>query len=283
MEDISHQAIEFSRGIGITLLQTLGYYLFFLIIERVIPGERNQPFHAIRLNILYLPFYVIGTALLLPVTTALVVGVLRSRYPQMFGLLPFDSWLEAGLRGFLYLAIFDFAYYWFHRAQHRFPWLWSQHKLHHSDTALNVTTALRHHWLEEPLRVFFMTLPMAILFDLTPGYSAGLAFVLSFWGFYIHTNVNMHFGPMNRVLCTPQGHRLHHSLRPEHEDCNFAAIFPVYDIVFGTYVPPRRGDVPATGLSSGEKVTSVWQANMLPFSDWRGRLRRKPAVVRPSS
>lgn len=280
MEAFGTQVFDFGRGIGVALLQTFAYYLFFLVIERFIPAERNQPFAAIRLNVLYLPFYLIGTALLLPVTTALVVGSLRSHYPQMFGLMPLNSWLDAALRGLVYLAIFDFAYYWFHRLQHRLPLLWAQHKLHHSDTSLNVTTALRHHWLEEPLRVFFMVLPMAILFDLTPAYSAGVAFVLSFWGFYIHTNVDIHFGVVNRILCTPQGHRLHHSLRTEHHDCNFAAIFPVYDIMFGTYVDPKKGDVPATGLSSGEKVSNVWQANMLPFAGLR-RFKRKRAVVRP--
>jgi sterol desaturase/sphingolipid hydroxylase (fatty acid hydroxylase superfamily) len=268
------QLLEFARGVGLTLLQTLGYYLFFLFFERLLPAQRDQPLRDIRLNVLYLPFYVLGTALLLPPTTALVVGQLRTHYPQMFGLIPVNSYLGADLRGLVHLAIFDFAYYWFHRAQHEFLWLWPQHKLHHSDESLNVTTSLRHHWLEDPLRVFFMTLPMAILFDLTPAFSAGLAFVLSFWGFYIHTNLNLHFGPFNRVLCSPQLHRLHHSVRPEHKDRNFAAIFPIYDILFGTYAAPRRGDVPETGLSSGERVTSVWQANALPFVDWLQSLRK---------
>ena len=270
------QLLEFARGAGVTLLQTLAYYLLFLVFERLLPAQRGQPLRNIGLNLLYLPFYVVGTALLVPPTTALIVGQLKSHYPQMFGLLPVDSWLDAGLRGFAYLLIFDFAYYWFHRAQHRFAWLWSQHKLHHSDESLNVTTSFRHHWLEEPLRVLFMVLPMAILFNLTPAFSAGLAFVLSFWGFYIHTNLNLHFGPVNRVLCSPQLDRLHHSTRPEHKDRNFAAIFPIYDVLFGTYVSPRRGDVPATGLASGERVTNVWQANALPFADWLQSLRRKP-------
>lgn len=268
--------LEFVRGAGVTILQTLAYYLLFLVFERLLPAQRSQPLRNIGLNLMYLPFYVIGTAVLLPPTTALIVGQMRNHYPQMFGLLPVNSWLDAGVRGFVYLLIFDFAYYWFHRAQHQFPILWSQHKLHHSDESLNVTTAYRHHWLEEPLRVLFMVLPMAILFDLTPAFSAGLAFALSFWGFYIHTNLNLHFGPVNRVLCSPQLHRLHHSIRPEHRDRNFAAIFPVYDMLFGTYVSPTRGDVPATGLSSGEKVTGIWQANVLPFADWTQALRRKP-------
>jgi sterol desaturase/sphingolipid hydroxylase (fatty acid hydroxylase superfamily) len=261
------QLLEFARGVGLTLLQTLGYYAFFLVFERLLPAERGQPLRDIRLNVLYLPCYVVGTALLLPPTTALLVGQLRTHYPQMFGLIPVDSLLEANLRGLAYLLIYDFAYYWFHRAQHRLRWLWSQHKLHHSDPSLNVTTSLRHHWLENSLRVFFMTLPMAVLFDLTPTFSAGVAFVLSFWGFYIHTNLNLHFGAFNRVLCSPQLHRLHHSMREEHQDRNFAAIFPIYDILFGTYAAPRRGDVPETGLISGERVTTLWQANALPFVD----------------
>jgi sterol desaturase/sphingolipid hydroxylase (fatty acid hydroxylase superfamily) len=267
------QVLEFFRGAGVLMLTYLAYYAGFLILERFLPAQRGQPFSAIRLNLYYLPFYVLGTALLLPPTTALVVGQLKAAYPQLFGLIPVNSYLDAGLRGFAYLAIFDFAYYWFHRSQHRFAWLWSQHKLHHSEPALNVTTSLRHHWLEEPLRVFFMTLPMAILFDLTPAFSAGLAFALSFWGFYIHTNLNLHMGALNRVLCSPQLHRLHHSSRPEHQDKNFAAIFPIYDVLFGTYAKPVRGDVPETGLASGERVENVWQANALPFADWARGLR----------
>lgn len=269
------QLLEFSREVGTTLLQTLGYYLLFLIFERFIPAERGQPLRNMRLNLLYLPFYVIGTALMLPPTTALVIGQLRTHFPQMFGLIPIDSWVGGAWRGLAYLLIFDFAYYWFHRTQHRVPWLWAEHKLHHSDESLNVTTSLRHHWLEEPLRVFFMALPMAILLDLTPAFSGAVAFALSFWGFYIHTNLNLHFGPVNRVLCSPQLHRLHHSIRPEHQDTNFAAMFPIYDILFGTYAVPRRNDVPETGLSSGERVTSVWQANALPFVDWLQFARRK--------
>src|SRR5207248_9190433 len=42
----------------------------------------------------------------------------------------------------------DFFYYWFHRLQHSSKWLWAEHELHHSDEHVNVTTSLRHHWLE---------------------------------------------------------------------------------------------------------------------------------------
>jgi sterol desaturase/sphingolipid hydroxylase (fatty acid hydroxylase superfamily) len=42
----------------------------------------------------------------------------------------------------------DFAYYWWHRAQHTVPFLWEMHKLHHSDENLNTTTIFRSHFLE---------------------------------------------------------------------------------------------------------------------------------------
>ncbi|MBK7469326.1 MAG: hypothetical protein IPI73_00585 [Betaproteobacteria bacterium] len=63
-------------------------------------------------------------------------------------------------------------------------------------------------------------------------------------------------------------------MRGEHQDRNFAAIFPVYDILFGTYVAPRRGDVPETGLSSGERTVGIWEANAQPFAEWRRMLRK---------
>jgi hypothetical protein len=43
-------------------------------------------------------------------------------------------------------------------------------------------------------------------------------------------------------------------------------------------VKPKPGDVPETGLSSGERVISVWQANALPFIDWTRGLRSRARV-----
>ena len=113
-----------------------------------------------------------------------------------------------------------------------------------------------------------MTLPMAVLFDLSPTFSAGVAFGLSFWGFYIHANLGWHHGFLNRVFCNPEVHRLHHSRELQHRDCNFAAMFPVYDILFRTYVPPVRGVAPSTGLDTGERIETLRQANLGPFREW---------------
>ena len=46
------------------------------------------------------------------------------------------------------------------------------------------------------------------------------------------------YGWANRLLVSPQVHRIHHSIRPEHRDKNFVIAFPVWDIIFGTYHHP---------------------------------------------
>jgi sterol desaturase/sphingolipid hydroxylase (fatty acid hydroxylase superfamily) len=47
---------------------------------------------------------------------------------------------------------------------------------------------------------------------------------------------------------SPQFHRIHHSIEPEHRDRNFGVIFSFWDRLFGTLY---RGDggYPATGIA----------------------------------
>src|SRR6188768_3881150 len=53
-------------------------------------------------------------------------------------------WL-ASITGFL---LMDWAYYWWHYATHRVPFLWRFHNVHHTDLDLDVTTAARFHFGE---------------------------------------------------------------------------------------------------------------------------------------
>src|SRR5262249_56446769 len=69
---------------------------------------------------------------------------------------------------FVPFLVFDFFYYWFHRSQHAWPWLWQVHRLHHSEHCLNVTTNYRHHWLEEFFWAFFIFLSINLLILLLP-------------------------------------------------------------------------------------------------------------------
>ena len=67
----------------------------------------------------------------------------------------------------------------------------------------------------------------------------GLIFMaINFLG---HANVRLGMGRLASVLCTPQAHRIHHSIDPLHYDTNFSNTFMLWDHVFGSFhYDPRR-------------------------------------------
>ena len=65
-----------------------------------------------------------------------------------------------------------------------------------------------------------------------------------------HANIRLHFGWLgDRLLVSPAYHRMHHSIGVGHEGryfgCNFASLFPAWDLIFGTanfsYTYPETG------------------------------------------
>lgn len=250
-----------------------------MLVERLRPAERRQPWRDVAFNLAYVVFIVVLNSLLLPPLMAMMQPIV-----QAYGLripIAFPDGLPGQLLQILaFFAIFDFFYYWLHRAQHALPWLWPIHKLHHSERSVNITTTLRHHWLEEPIRVWVVLLPMGLLFEQKPVTLAWMSTAVMLWGYFVHTNLRLPFGPLTAVFAGPQWHRIHHSIEPEHTDRNFAAFFPVYDKLFGTYTKPKPGEYPATGLHSREDLNRPLPALFSPFRDWWQALR-KPAAPGP--
>ena len=259
----------------VTLKYVAVVYAIGLIIEFVRPAQRGQPWQHKLFNVLYTVPFVFLTLLLVPPLSALTAPLLAS----WGGLLPVRLPEGLGwqlLQGLLYFLTFDFFYYWLHRLQHVTPALWAQHRLHHSDRSVNITSGQRHHFLEEPIRVFIVFLPLGLLFNLPPPSIGWLWSALLLWGYFIHLNLRLPMGPLTPVFTGPQLHRLHHSIKPEHTDVNFAAFFPIWDILFGTYVPPKRDEWPATGLHDGEDLNHAGRALFSPFRDWQRMLRKRP-------
>lgn len=67
---------------------------------------------------------------------------------------------------------------------------------------------------------------------------------------------------------------------PQYRDRNFAAFFPLWDVLFGTYFAPARDEFPPTGVDGEKEFRSLGEATILPFREWSRmyrawRLRRK--------
>lgn len=99
-----------------------------------------------------------------------------------------------------------------------------------------------------------------------------LGATVSMAGILIHSNVRIGFGRFGWLVGNPQNHRIHHSRLPEHTDKNFAQLFPLWDVIFGTYHWPRGDEYPPTGLSDGEHINTVGKSLIYPFLSWKKML-----------
>ena len=272
MSHIMQVVSGFTESLGLLAL----WCVVFALLERLFPAVERKPVKEWGFNLSVSVLYM-ATGAVAAVVGNLIGEKLRTWFHG--GLINLKIGKNGGIAQdiaatLLSLLIFDFFYYWWHRSEHRYPGLWAIHKLHHMDPGINVSTNLRHHWLEDVGRIPMITIPMAMLFDLSPAAGGAIGFAFSAWTFFIHANLKLSLGWLSWLVDGPQLHRIHHSKMPEHFDRNFAAFFPILDVIFGTYYHPRRGEFPATGVSDEPPVTTLRDAAWLPFRSWR---RSSPA------
>ena len=248
-------------GLVTTLAAQLALILFGFGIEQLRPG-RPQGIRCLRLNLAYIVALRIIYAVLLPLSGAATTWLVNSLGGGLFTLPSSGIGLVFSVPCFVLLM--DGGEYLFHRAQHRFPVLWAMHSLHHSDPAVNVSTAPRHFWGEMLLKAVTIYALIGLLVKANP-VVLGIYGAMGLYNYFLHMNLRVGFGRCWPLLNSPQFHRLHHSSLPEHRDCNFNQFFPVFDLLFGTYRKPQPGEYPPTGLAAGEQPLSVFSMLLWPW------------------
>lgn len=141
----------------------------------------------------------------------------------------------------LYLLLFDFVDYWYHRASHQFNWWWALHAVHHSQRQMTCWTDNRNHLADDLIRDSVFVL-VALLAGVPPAQFMLLVAATQLFESLSHANLRLDFGPLKWLLVSPAFHRTHHAVGIGHESAgrgtlgghNFAVLFPVWDIVFGT-------------------------------------------------
>lgn len=147
--------------------------------------------------------------------------------------------LPLWVQGAIYLVVTDFALYWSHRLFHA-GGFWKYHAVHHAPQQVEWLSAARFH----PVNLLFGTIAMDVVM-LLAGVSPQIFIVLgpfnTMVSTYAHANLNWTGGPLRYVLVSPVFHRWHHAVEPR--DKNFAGLFPVWDVLFGTFHMPQ-GELP---------------------------------------
>jgi sterol desaturase/sphingolipid hydroxylase (fatty acid hydroxylase superfamily) len=144
----------------------------------------------------------------------------------------------------------DHANYWRHRAEHRFAALWAVHHVHHTPTEMNLSVGLRHAWLSDTYALpFYFALPLIGI----PPLQFFLAMVgITLYGVFLHSRE--YTWPSLWILITPRAHRIHHAKDARYADKNFAALFTLWDRMYGTYAAPDVSDSLRFGTSRGSET-----------------------------
>lgn len=196
-------------------------------------------------------------ALVLLAEITLMPAVTLTASAHRFTLVDLAAWPTL-LAILAFTVAMDGAEYGFHRAQHAIPALWRMHALHHSDPNMNVTTTFRHFWGDPLIKSVTIWPAVGLLLKPTPTV-VGAYMLISLFNYFLHSNLRIGFGRLSWVLNSPAYHRRHHSAEEAHHGCNFAAVLPIFDVIFGTY---RRPDsFPETGMDTRPRdlvETALW-------------------------
>ncbi len=126
-------------------------------------------------------------------------------------------------------------------AQHRLfhgRRLWRFHAIHHSSTELDWLSAVRLHPINN-LGARGSQALFLILMGFDPAAVAIAVPIIYLYAIFLHANIDTDFGPFRYIIGSPVYHRWHHTSVREGGMKNYASMFPVWDILFGTFYMPR--------------------------------------------
>lgn len=171
-------------------------------------------------------------------------------------------------QGLIVIVIGDFLGYWTHRLNHRFSPLWQLHAIHHSAEVVDWLTAVRIHPLNDVFSKGLKVIPILLL-GFSPIAAELYMPVLSSYVALIHANLSWTYGPFRHVLASPTFHRWHHEMDKKAWGKNYAGLFPIFDVIFGTFYMPQ-GQQPKEFGIHGETMTENFIGQMLyPFRQWK--------------
>ncbi len=147
------------------------------------------------------------------------------------------SSLPVWLNVMLSVLIFDFVIYWQHLFFHRVPWLWKLHRVHHTDTNYDTTTALRFHTIEIILSIFVKA-GVVLFFGMSMWSVIVFEVLLNFSAMFNHGNFSLNISVdrmLRKLIVTPEFHRVHHTNHPEEINSNYGFCLSIWDYLFMSY------------------------------------------------
>ena len=263
------------KAVAISLI-TVALFALLFVLERFFPLRKGA--HSLVGRLLVNGIVSILT-FLAAVTLVQPAAQWASRWStdRPFGLvhlLTLPAWLELAAS----FLLMDLAFYYWHLANHRAPFLWRFHNVHHTDPQLDVSTAFRFHFGEIALSSAFSAVQISLI-GISPW--AFVIYQLAFQSevLFHHSNVRLPIRferLLSKVLVTPRMHGIHHSQVRRENNSNFGTVFPWWDRLhrtLGLNIPQSEIVIGIPGYSLPEDNT-VPNALLMPFQKQRDYWRK---------
>jgi sterol desaturase/sphingolipid hydroxylase (fatty acid hydroxylase superfamily) len=187
-----------------------------------------------------------------------LAGRVVARRQGLVQALPGPGWLRDAAA----ILLLDYATYHWHVATHRVPVLWRLHQVHHSDGAMDWTTALRFHALD-----MLVSVPVRLVEVRLIGVRPR---ALRLYGAWFFANVVFHHADLKLgadrqlawFMTTPGMHDIHHSAEASALDSNYSSGLSIWDRLHGTFNEARPDS--AIGIP-GVEPPSLGAALAMPF------------------
>ena len=197
------------------------------------------------------------------------------------------------------IVAIDFLAFITHYCQHTVPILWQFHKVHHSAEVLNPLSNYREHPIDNVTYAATLALGTGTtagvfqwLFGVAPSLinilginAAGFLFNIS--GYHLrHSHIWLRWpDPLAHLFGCPAHHQIHHSCKPEHVNKNMAFIFPIWDVLFGTFYLPKQREELVFGIGDGTEAEykGLLSIYVRPFAELFTARRPEEGLVRESS
>lgn len=242
------------------------FLLFFGLLFFLIGIEHFSAFRKVKRGKRWITNFVMTVIAIIAMMALPVSFISSAKYASKnnWGLLNQDQlhWIIVFV---LTLLIRGFISFFTHYLAHKIPVIWRIHRVHHLDTEMDVSTNVRFH----PFEFLFNTIigvPIILLFGLP-------VWVLMFYELLdvvvtLVSHSNISFPKriekiIRYIIVTPDLHRIHHSSYQPETDTNFSAVFPIWDILLGTYktdtkFPPKEMELGLEEVRDERTNNIIW-------------------------
>jgi len=241
--DVFNFVINYINGLSAaekySMLIIISAAVLFIILERLFPYAKGQEF--LREGFFDdLALYTIAQSYILSI---IIFSFIINSIDASTGLsrLKLFSDVPIWLQLIFFTVTHDIYIYFMHRWQHSNKWLWRIHEAHHSPKKVDWLSGSRSHALEILINQTVEFAPIVLLG--APVEVISYKGVISaVWGMYIHSNIDVRTGWLQKIINGPEMHRWHHSTG-KGRNRNFATKLAIWDWIFGTaYLPPSKPD-----------------------------------------